>query len=465
MQLTEAHERCRGSLIWSISQLRGSVTPSQVNQLEKIAELIIQTMTGAWRFFHTPEHIFEVGGSQDPLEVLAALFHDMVYVQVDQGIPLNISSYITPFVQEVKGQLMVRPSEDLPEDHIFHLVAKIFGFTPSQILSPFAGQNEFLSGVIAAKCLYPFLDKSVLTEIIACIEATIPFRPVQPSGLTSNDILYQRLIGVNEDERFGWNEEKILEVVKRSVRLANRDVENFAAPNSANFLDNTWNLMPETNHELGKPNSYTVSGYRISMQKMEGFLSFLKPELVFQKFHGEPPDEVYDEMIRQTQKNLEVARLYLGVKLVTIAILEALSYRLGQTIPLSTMMGELPIPGVITPTLEQFLPEVETHYPPENGIELEVLELLSKGRTQDSPYDIKNSPVATFLIKVVGYQDIRRLLSICKEFFNGKLSPEQFLCHCNPHVTNTIISAVLKLFESRAIALRDGSPLFNAVKQ
>ncbi len=34
-------------------------------------------MTREWRYFHTPNHIFEVGSSQDAIEVLAALFHDL----------------------------------------------------------------------------------------------------------------------------------------------------------------------------------------------------------------------------------------------------------------------------------------------------------------------------------------------------------------------------------------------------
>ena len=137
---------------------------------------------------------------------------------------------------------------------------------------------------MAAKSLEPFLPASTIAEIAACIEATIPFRPVSPSGLSAIELLYQRLVSANRDFNLGWSDSQTVEIVKRAVRLANRDVENFASPNSSNFLDNTWNLMPETNHELTNVNSYTVAGYRRSLQKMEGFLNFLKPELVFQQF-------------------------------------------------------------------------------------------------------------------------------------------------------------------------------------
>ena len=89
MELFVEQKRCLDCLVSSIEQLGGRV---DLPKLEQIAELIIQTMRGPWRYFHTSEHIFEVGGSVDPIEVLAALFHDLVYVQVDQGVSFNISS-------------------------------------------------------------------------------------------------------------------------------------------------------------------------------------------------------------------------------------------------------------------------------------------------------------------------------------------------------------------------------------
>ncbi|MEG3840751.1 hypothetical protein [Microcoleus sp. herbarium14] len=450
MELFGEQKRCLDGLVVSIEQLGGRV---DIPKLEQIAELIIQTMRGPWRYFHTSEHIFEVGGSVDPIEVLAALFHDLVYVQVDQGVSFNISSALCPFVKEVRSQLVIRDETELPNDAMYQLVASVFGFAPSKILSPFAGQNEFLSAVIAGKSLEPFLPASAIAEIAACIEATIPFRPVAPSGLSAIELLHQRLVSINRDFDFGWTDAQTAEIVKRSVRLANRDVENFASLNSSNFLDNTWNLMPETNHELSNVNSYTVAGYRRSLQKMEGFLNFLKPELVFQQFMQEPDDETYANMIAQTRKNIAVAKLYLGIKLITIAILEALSYRLGRDIPLSTMMGELRAPGFKTSVLEDYLPSRQIAYPLENQLQKEVLDLLAIGRNQESPYDIKNSPVATFIIKSIGFSETENFLKKAQEFFAGHLSSEEFLSYCAPDVIETISSGVMKLFDSRKTAL------------
>ena len=90
-------QKCLACLTWAIAKLQGY---ADQNQLIKISDLIIQTMTGPWRSFHTPNHIFEVGAGGDAIEVIAALFHDLVYVQVDQGISVNIIRYISPYIKE-----------------------------------------------------------------------------------------------------------------------------------------------------------------------------------------------------------------------------------------------------------------------------------------------------------------------------------------------------------------------------
>lgn len=444
------YERCFDELNRAIVQLGGKADPAQ---LSITAELIIQTMSGPWRYFHTPEHIFEVGGLGDAVEVLAALFHDLVYVQVDQGVSVNISRYISPFVKEISGQLVILERWQLPNDPMFEMITQIFGFTPGQTLLPLAGQNEYLSAVIAGKCLEHGLSLSTIAQIACCIEATIPFRPQSETGQTVGDRLFDRLLKVNPNFGLGWSDDEMRAFVKRAIRLANRDIENFAYESSAEFLDNTWNLMPETNHDLTSANAYTVSGFRQSLQKMEGFMNFLKPEVVFQRYLNEPEPELYETLIHRTQKNLEIARLYLGSKLLSIAVIEALSQRIGQDIPLATMMGELPGRGLAIAQLENFLPNLSVVIPPANALEQEVLELLEKGRTRSSSYDVKNSPVATYIIKSIGFPEARRLLLQAKEFFKRNLTAEEFLAACNPDVVEIIVRAVLQVFESRKTAM------------
>ncbi|CBN57879.1 hypothetical protein OSCI_3530046 [Kamptonema sp. PCC 6506] len=117
------------------------------------------------------------------------------------------------------------------------------------------------------------------------------------------------------------------------------------------------------------------------------------------------------------------------------------------------MMGELPTPGFTTSALENFLPEIPLTHPLKSQLEKEVLDLLAKGRNQESRYDIKNSPVATFIIKSIGFAEIEHLLKKAKDFFAGNMRSEEFLSYCDPDVVGTIATGVMKLFESRKIAL------------
>jgi len=103
-------------------------------------------------------------------------------------------------------------------------------------------------------------------------------------------------------------------------------------------MDNTWSLLLETNHNLKNSTTYTVHEYRMAMQKMEGFMHFMKPELVFNQFDGEPNDRDYRSLLANSKQNIEIGRIYLGSKLASIAILEALSLRFGHDILLLTMV-------------------------------------------------------------------------------------------------------------------------------
>ncbi|WP_413168292.1 hypothetical protein ACL6C3_10030 [Capilliphycus salinus ALCB114379] len=444
------NQQCLEKLAWAMKQLDIAL---EYQDLAKITELIVQTMTGPWRYFHTPEHIFEVGGSEDAIEVLAALFHDVVYVQVDQSVNFNLTYYIVPFVRQAGEHLVIRDASELPADSSFEMVMRVFNFSGGQTLSPLEGQNEFLSALVAAKVLEPFLPPKFILQIVACIEATIPFRTPNAEGLSNSEILYRRLETITQQLDLKLTQEDWKATIISSVRLSNRDVGSFAHPNPARFLDNTWNLLPETNHHLKYSSSYTIHQYRTALQKMEGFLNFIKPEVIFHQFQGYPDDTVYQNLVKRARKNIEVGRLYLGSKLFTIAFLEALSLRFGRVIPVSTLMGEMPTENFVAASLVDFLPEIDHPHEPKNELEQQVLTLLDKGRTQSASYDIKNSPLATYMVKSMGFDEIRHQRDRAQEFFQNVISAEEFLSGCDIHVKKTVTDGIVKLFDSRKAAL------------
>lgn len=430
---SSSFNKCVEQLQWSFDQLQ--LHPSS-SDIQAIAKIITTAMEGPWRYFHTTQHVFDVGGSEDAIEVLAALFHDLVYVQVDSGVSYTLSHYLVPFIhQSSADQLAIKDRSALtPVNFRFEMLLGVFGFKPGMALSPFSGQNEFLSAIVAVEVLHKFLDIRQLTQIAACIEATIPFRADDKlSGQNAIEMLFERLSETNSQCGIGFSSSEIQAAIERAVRMANRDIGNFALEDVGLFLDNTWKLLPETNHNLRNASSYSIRQFRVSLQKMEGFLSHLNPNVIFAQFQGVP--SVEDKRCR-AQRNLEISTLYLGCKLVSLAVLEAISYRLGLDFPLSCLTGDLPRPGYEhIPQLSSFLPPVSS-IPLEScsDVEQHVFKLLQFGRVLDTNYDRKNSPLACFILNHLGFEKTTSYIAFSKEFFNGKFGAEEFLQKVDPFI-------------------------------
>ena len=442
MVLTQEEQKCLDKLSWATQQLAVEVGE---DKLIPIAQIIIESMTGKWRCFHTPGHVFDVADCGTPIEVLAGLFHDVVYVQVDQGINLNLSYYIAPFIKQVRGELIIREQSQCPKDLIFEMVSSIFGFVFGQTLSPVSGQNEFLSALAGAKILESFLPTKIIARMATCIEATIPFRR------NLAEILYQRLKETNEKFNLGFTEKETEQTIKNAVRLSNKDVGGFAAPKAVVFLDNTWSLLPETNHKLFSHTSYTIKEYRSTLEKTEGFLNFLVPEIIFPHFRGEPDAQTYQDLLIRAKHNLEIGRLYLASKIVTMALFEAISLRIGKDISLSNLVGELPSQTETDFRLCNYISidDQTKEQPEQTRLEQEVMFLLEQGREQSFVYDIKESPISAFFVKSLGFEKIRYLRSFATDFFQKRISGEEFISKYPPEIVERIIEGIVQVMDGR----------------
>lgn len=149
-----------------------------------------------------------------------------------------------------------------------------------------------------------------------------------------------------------------------------------------------------------------------------------------------------------------MGRLYLDSKLVGNAILEALSLRMGSDVSLVIMMGELPDSGVSVGRMGDSFPNLIKPYQATSDIENEVLDLLEIGRSKDVSYDLKTSPLTTFMAKYIGFDGILQLRERSQAFFQGTISSEEFLASCNSDMTRIIANGVIKLLENRKAALR-----------
>lgn len=370
--------------------------------LEGWAVLIHASMSGRGRSYHTVQHVFEVNGGADAIGSLAILFHDTVYCEVDGGLPRGLEQHLVDALQ-VDGDQVELGEFDPQKDVLRALVVELFGFTPGQAVTFQTGLNELASALLAVRALRSHLTPAELAQLVACIEATIPFRPQD-----AEEKLAARLSEADVAHGLGLGPVAVEAAVKRAVRVANRDIGNFAYDDAAAFLSHTWEILPETNPTLRMP-AYTLGEYRVAMTKMEGFLARLEPERVFRSFRGTPDAKELESLYARGRANLARGTRYLRQKLLSARLLETLAALTGGDAPVSLFMGDLP-GDETTLRLEHLLPDDPE--PVAADVDAEVLRLLSEGRKKESMFDLRNSPLAAYIYAQLGDTESDRVLEV-----------------------------------------------------
>ncbi|EAY31921.1 hypothetical protein [Microscilla marina] len=410
---------------------------------EKYAVFIYSCMDNGKRKFHTTEHVLNVCHDMAPLQILAGLFHDVVYYQVDKCFLPQFEDLVLQVV--TVNEQGVHLKNDLSEDYLIDLCLDLFNFAPGQLLKPDAGLNEFLSAWVAVSYLKDFLKAKDLMTIVACIEATIPFRPKDDQGMNCFDHLELRIQHCFPKYQLSLALSDIEQMVRLAAGLANRDVENFADKDIGRFLDNTWALLPETNDMLWRPGVYYNQDYRVALSKMEGFLSCLDPQNIFHHYKGAPDEQYLVLLKQQAHHNLQTSEEYLQVKILAITIVEALAKVTGGDAPVSLFLGDGIIDGV--EKAEDYLPPIELsdHLAYNDTI----YRLLEYGRTSDTSFDIKNSPIGAFTYKLLGDKETKKSMDIARQMFLGSIAPETFLRLVNRDLVSHIAQACAILVTTR----------------
>jgi hypothetical protein len=221
-----------------------------------------------------------------------------------------------------------------------------------------------------------------------------------------------------------WNAAAVTTAVHRAVRVANGDVGNFAEPDPASFLDETWKLLPETNPALKTSGSYTIRQYRTALCKMEVFLAGLSPNRVFHQWNGVPDDATHRQSLAAAARNLDLAVRYLRAKLYTTALLEAIASCTGGDTPLELFTGALGGYGEVVRRIDDFLPP-----PPSEGraSDPDLLRLLVEGRPTETSFDLRASPISAYLMATLGEEQVRAGAEAAHGFFGGASSATAFL--------------------------------------
>src|SRR5262245_48056990 len=176
--------------LWRALHELGSA--ASTSDIETWGFSIHAALSASGREFHNHDHVVDMIDHGDPLEVIAALYHDAVYIQVDQGPPRSMKAEIdSVMVQEADGW-RVLPAAAGP---VTGDVLAVFDRKVGDVVTPTAGLNELSSALVAAIQLADALTREQRISVAACIEQTIPFRvdPCTP--------LHQRLalLGLDGD--------------------------------------------------------------------------------------------------------------------------------------------------------------------------------------------------------------------------------------------------------------------------
>ncbi|MEZ4360245.1 MAG: hypothetical protein R3B48_08695 [Kofleriaceae bacterium] len=419
--------------LWQALEALG--VKAHLGDIERWGFAIHASLSAPGREFHNHRHVLEIVRDSDPLEALAALYHDAVYMQVDQGLPRAMAQTLETLLREEAGGWRILPgaAEGPTKD-----VLPVFDRRVGEVVTLSAGLNELASAMVAVVHLSPVLERSQRIAIAACIEQTVPFRADPCAALA------KRLDGL------GITGSELRTTMIRAVRLGNRDVENFGESNPARFLDNTWKLLPESNPSLHSPMVYTVREYRVALHKMEAFLSWLPAERVFHSWGGEPEPAKYERMVERVTTNLALAVRYLRAKLYSIAMVEAIADVTGGDVPLDYFMGGGKSPA--RPTMrriEQFLPELGDR----EDLDPPLHRLLAEGRASESSFDISPSPLGAFLHVSIGEAAMMAGVEDAKRWWNGEITALEFLTLQDAESAVAILNAAAEIVETRKVQL------------
>ena len=115
--------------------------------LEELSVIVHKAMTLQSRHYHNLDHVFMFLDPPDPIQSLSALFHDVVYYQVDRGFLPELEEIICTYIKEERDTFSIVDTIPEEEQGVW-LTLDIFGFHPGQTITALQGLNEFLSALV-----------------------------------------------------------------------------------------------------------------------------------------------------------------------------------------------------------------------------------------------------------------------------------------------------------------------------
>lgn len=376
----------------------GSSSPTEKEDLDATVKLINDSMTTRGRVYHAMQHVFDISKEmKDPILMLSALFHDVIYYTIDQTFSKEQQEALEGVLLPDMQTLTLAATFD---DPLHEMVVKLYGFEPGKPL-PKLGTNEFLSAMIGVRVLSKWLSFPHLVQIATCIEATIPFRPVV-DGTTPMDRLYDRLSLVCTDQSEEWK----VTTVQLAAVTANYDLGSFDSEDRDYFLDCSWKLLPEARASLLDEDCPLIE-FLNELKDLEGRSKFLKSAvpIIFQSFRQVPTDLEMQEKRRKTHENLDMMIQYAQVRLLQVMVLVEFADVMGEdckTLPLRSSLR------MHVPPAEEGPSDSLT------SVQQEIRHMLADGRRTPYLWDPSASELGANLYDTLGPEGIPQAVAIAK---------------------------------------------------
>ncbi len=433
----------------SLSKLSSSARPADI---ERLACMIHDVMSARWRNYHTSYHLIEVCAPlRDPIEILAALGHDLVYTQVDRRIHPRLEAALRGFKlnDQCEAHRTSTGADPLPAGDLSPLIFEIFGQEETSLLRPHLGGNELLSALAWCDLLSPYLKPEQLLGIALCIEATIPFRAVSSTLDLPSSRLRNRLLKMIEHHPHPSLQKLELEpAIRRSVNVGNADVCGLGYDPLGVFLNKSWQVIVEGNPIFNNP-LYSARDYRMAIARMEAFFSSVIPETIFG--HDGSSDSIrrYQASSRKARTNLQHGIHYLESKILELAFFDSLCALTGGDAPLLLFFGE------------PYSKRGQWYFPIESHLRMQIqtpvrsdpiLKLLALGRSsKNAPgFDISRSPVSALIHAQLKPEQREALTVLRRKFEKGDLSPLHFLGSYPKKILIPLLKASAKIATTRS---------------
>ena len=423
--------RLGNMLVDSIQRLQPDATLSP-DDVKSTSELVYHSMTTIGRVYHDMQHVFDISRTmEDPILVLSALFHDVVYYSIDKAFIPEQQAILENIIFAEEGKLIL--AADFHGDELIEKVVKLYDFTPGAEL-PRVGTNEFVSCLIGMKVLSKWLSLYHLMEIASCIEATIPFRPTIDEK-SPMDRLYDRLKAICPEQPDDWH----VATMHKAAATANFDLCSFDSEDRDFFLDSSWKLIPEARPALLLEDCPLIE-WMNELNALEGRTKFLKGAVpkIFQSFRDSPSEEEMTQKQLKTHENLDVMWEYGKVRLLQAMILVAVVEAMGED-PASFSLRSclsMDVPGLLTEPNHSLTPT-----------ENEVRNWLVRGRRACFSWDPAMSPLGAYLFDTLGTNGITEAIEIGKKETPGSHGLLKYL----PEVVVVTVSSRLgAVFTDRA---------------